>query len=69
MSNLSQIADDPTVPSIDLLLDQLGFTEWDLITSTFVLPAISLIGILLCSLSAWILFKEKFKDPVSSLKL
>jgi hypothetical protein len=62
MSNLSQITDDPTVPSIDQLLAQLGFSEWILITSTFVLPAISLIAFVLCSLSVWIFFRKEFKD-------
>jgi hypothetical protein len=61
---MSNLTDDPTVPSIDMLLAQLGFAEWNLITTTFVLPAISLIGFVLCLLSAWILFKQKFKDPV-----
>jgi hypothetical protein len=64
MSNLSQITDDPTLPSIGQLLAQLGFSEWILITSTFVLPAISLIGVVLCSLSVWIFFRKAFKDPV-----
>jgi uncharacterized membrane protein len=61
---MSNLTDDPTVPSIDMLLAQLGFAEWNLITTTFVLPAIGLIGFVLCLLSAWILFKQKFKDPV-----
>jgi hypothetical protein len=65
MSNLSQITDDPTIPTIEQLFAQLGLSsEWNLITSTFVLPAISLIGVALCSLSVWIFFKKKFKDPV-----
>jgi hypothetical protein len=63
-SNLTQIADDLTPPSIDQLLAHIGFSEWIVTTTTFVLPAISLIGILLCSLSVWIFFRKEFKDPV-----
>jgi hypothetical protein len=52
------------IPSLDQLLYVLGFTEWEIITSTFVLPALSFIGLGLCTLSFWIFFQEKFKDPV-----
>jgi hypothetical protein len=52
------------IPSLDQLLYVLGFTEWEIITSTFVLPALSFIGLVLCTLSFWIFFQEKFKDPV-----
>ena len=61
-NNLSVSTQD--IPSLDQLLDSLGFTEWGIIASTFVLPALSFIGLLLCALSAWIFFQEKFKDPV-----
>jgi hypothetical protein len=52
------------IPDLDQLMDLLGFTEWEIITSTFVLPALSFIGLVLCTLSIWIFFHEKFKDPV-----
>jgi hypothetical protein len=52
------------IPSLDQLLYVLGFTEWEIITSTFVLPALSFIGLVLCTLSFWIFLQEKFKDPV-----
>ncbi len=45
-------------------MDSLGFDPWKTITATFVIPSISLIGIFFCSLSAWIFFQKKFKDPV-----
>jgi hypothetical protein len=70
MNNLSLInagnasASIQDIPNLDQLLDTLGFTEWKIIVSTFVLPSISLVGIVLCGLSAWIFFQPKFKDPV-----
>ena len=70
MNNLSSInagnasTSIQDIPNLDQLLDTLGFTEWDIITATFALPSISLVGIVLCSLSAWIFFQPKFKDPV-----
>ncbi len=48
----------------DVFLDALGFNSWLLIISTFVMPVISLIGAILCSLSAFIFLQSKFKDPV-----
>ena len=50
--------------SIDQLMDSLGFDAWKTLTAIFVIPAINLIGIILCSLSGWIFFKKTFKDPV-----
>jgi hypothetical protein len=66
MSNLN-IKDNNSslsVMSLDELLDYLGFNAWLTVTSTFILPSLSFIGIILCSLSAWIFSnKRKFKDP------
>jgi hypothetical protein len=59
-SNLSS----PSTPSLDQFLDMLGYEEWQILTASFALPSISFIGIILCSLSGWIFFREKFKDPV-----
>ena len=56
-SSLSPIA---KTPSLDQLLDLLGFSTWMTITASFVLPTINFIGIILCSLSAWIFFDKKF---------
>jgi len=47
-NNLSVSTQD--IPSLDQLLYSLGFTEWGIIASTFVLPALSFVGLLLCAL-------------------
>ena len=60
--NLSASIQD--IPNLDQLLDTLGFTEWEIIVSTFALPSISFVGLVLCALSAWIFFQPIFKDPV-----
>ena len=54
----------PNTPSLEEFLFMLGYEEWQILTATFALPSLSFIGIILCSLSAWIFFREKFKDPV-----
>ena len=68
MSNESLINSTLTstleAPSLDQLLDSLGFDEWKTIIATFVIPTISFIGIIFCSLSVWIFFQKNFKDPV-----
>ena len=46
------------------LFNSFGFDQDKTIVSSFILPAISFIGIWLCYLSAWIFYGEKFKDPV-----
>ncbi len=46
------------------LLESLGFTDLQVITTTFVLSFVCLVGIILCSLSVWIFFQAIFKDPV-----
>ena len=51
-------------PSLDQLLDSLGYTQWITVTSTFIIPSISLAGILLCSMSALIFFQPRFVNPV-----
>jgi hypothetical protein len=51
-------------PSLDELLESLGFTELAVISTTFVLSFVCLVGIVLCTLSVWIFFRETFKDPV-----
>ena len=68
MSNQSQINSsslvESEIPSLDQLLDSLGFDQWKTIIASFVIPIISLIGIFLCLLSVWIFFQKRFKDPV-----
>jgi hypothetical protein len=49
-------------PSLNKLLDSLGFEEWTTITCSFILPIISLIGIILCSISFYIYCQEKFNE-------
>ena len=65
-SNQSQINSSTiwTTPSLDQLLDTLGFDAWKTILASFILPLISCLGVIFCSLSAWIFFQKKFKDPV-----
>ena len=50
--------------SLDELLDSLSFYEWKTITTTFVLPFTSFVGLILCSLSSITFFHRNFKDPV-----
>ena len=71
MSNLtssSQItmlyANQSLSPSLDALLDQLGFEMWHTIINTYILPPINLIGIAFCSFSLWIFSKYSFEDPI-----
>ena len=53
-----------TSPSLDELLDELGFDLWGSIMNTFILPPINFIGIALCSLSLWIFSRPSFRDPI-----
>jgi hypothetical protein len=62
MSNSSQL--DANSPSFDELLDSLGIRQWSTVVSTFVLPSISFVGLMCCSLSAYIFFQRKFVEPV-----
>jgi hypothetical protein len=69
MSNLSGIDDNSTfssslIPTLDELLDSLGFGQWSTVTFSFVLPSINFLGIIFCSLSAYIFFQRKFVDPI-----
>ena len=51
-------------PTLDQLLDTLGFSAWKTIYASFIMPSASLIGVILCLLSGWIFSQKKFKDPV-----
>jgi hypothetical protein len=53
-----------SLPTLDELLDSLGYSEWLTVSISFVLPLISFVGFILCSLSAYIFFQRKFVDPV-----
>ncbi len=50
--------------SLDSLLDSLGFDEWKTVTVSIVLPIINVLGIVFCSLSAFIFFRRVFIDPI-----
>ena len=65
MSNLTfNVKNSSSVSySINNLLDSLGFIKWITITTTFVLPIVNFLGLILCSLSTWIFFnRRKFKE-------
>jgi hypothetical protein len=51
-------------PSFDELLDSLGIDKLSTVVTSFVLPSISFLGLMCCSLSAYIFFQRKFVDPV-----
>jgi hypothetical protein len=53
-----------SIPSFDELLATLGFSQWLTVVSSFVMPGISLLGIVLCSVSAFVFFQRQFVDPV-----
>jgi len=63
MTNITSIMSNQT-PSLDELLDQLGFKMWETVLNTFILSPINLIGILLCSFSLWIFSRPSFEDPI-----
>lgn len=62
MKNVSNETDEP---SLDNLLHLLGFDPWLTFTCSFLLPSLSLIGAILCSLSCWLFYRKCFfKDQV-----
>jgi len=50
--------------SLEKLLESLGFSQSITFTSTFIIPSISLIGIIVCSLSVYIFLQPRFINPV-----
>jgi hypothetical protein len=50
--------------TLDQLLDSLGYYEWITLTSSFIIPTISLMGIFICSMSGLIFFQPRFVNPV-----
>jgi hypothetical protein len=69
MSNLSFLNSNATnasnsLPTLDELLDSLGFSQWLIVSNSIVLPCIGFIGLIFCSVSAYIFFQRKFVDPV-----
>ncbi len=53
-----------TTSSFNMLLDSLGFNQSLSILTSFVLPFINLISILLCSLSVYIFFHSRFMNQI-----
>jgi len=53
-----------SLPSLDQLLDSLGFSQWLMVSNSIVLPCIGFVGLIFCSVSAYIFFQRKFVDPV-----
>ena len=67
MSNSSELISNNSSnpqPTLDELLDSLGFSQWLTLSNSFVLPSISAIGTGLCLLSVYIFFQPKFADLV-----
>ena len=64
LTNYSLTAATPTVLPLDDLLDTLGFNVGKTVTDSIVLPILNFLGLILCSLSAWIFFCGRFTDPV-----
>ena len=62
--SLSNDVNETTVPSLEELLNVLGFEMWETVISTFILPPINLIGLVLCSFSLWIFSRPSFEDPI-----
>jgi hypothetical protein len=52
------------MPSLEALLDSLGFKHWMTVTTSFVLPFVSLIGCIFCSLSLFIFNRRRFVNPL-----
>ena len=62
--NISTLSSSLPYASLDELLDSLGFHTWITVTSSFILPFMSFIGTMLCSLSAYIFFQRRFINPI-----
>ena len=63
-SSSSSFLNQTSTKSLDQLLDQLGFSMWETVVDTFILPSINLVGVALCSFSFWIFSRPAFKDPI-----
>jgi hypothetical protein len=63
MFNLSQLDANSNfssflTPSFDELLNSLGIFHWSAVIYSFALPSISCLGLIGCSLSAYIFFQQ-----------
>jgi hypothetical protein len=52
------------MPSLEELLDSLGFKRWIIVITSFILPFVSLIGCIFCSLSLFIFTRRRFVNPI-----
>lgn len=52
------------IQSLNQLLDSLDFDPGKTITASFVIPAISFLGIIFCSLSVWIFYHKQLNEPI-----
>jgi len=64
MHNSNSNCSQSTLVTLDELLHVLGFDSSKTIIVTFILPSINVLGIVFCSISAWIFFRRNFEDPV-----
>ena len=62
--NFSKNSTSTKVTSLHVLLDSLGFNSWISVTASFIMPFLGLLGILFCSLSAFIFFRPRFINPI-----
>ena len=56
-----------SMPTLDELMQSLGFELWQEVLNKCVLPLVNLVSIGSCSLSAWIFYKKRtshFSDPI-----
>jgi len=58
------ISNETSLPSLENLLDKLGFSMWITLVNTFVLPPIHLLGLTFCSFSLWVFLRAPFSDPI-----
>jgi len=63
-ANSSLLGAASTLLSLEELLNSLGFDTWMTITVSIVFPVANFLGLIFCSLSAWIFFRGRFTDPV-----
>ena len=64
MTNFSATPANEITPSLDVLLNQLGYEKWEKVINIFILPPINLISVALCSFSLWIFSQSSFKDSI-----
>ena len=55
---------ETSIPTLSELLDQLGCQMGEIVVNTFILPAVNLIGFVLCSFSFWIFLRPSFEDSI-----